>query len=151
MQHHLQVGLGVAQAIDRGHRGHDDGVLAFQQRLGRRQAHLLDVLVDRRILLDEGIGSRHVGFGLVVVVVGNEVLHRIAREELLELPVQLRRQRLVVRNHQRRSLHRLDDLGNGECLARTGDAQQRLCGQAGLQAVDQLGNGLRLVARRFEV
>ena len=77
----------------------------LEQRLGRRQAHLLDVLVDRGVLLDVGVGGRHVGFGLVVVVVRDEVLDRVVREELPELAVELRRQRLVVRQHERRALH----------------------------------------------
>ena len=41
----------------------------------------------------------HVGLGLVVVVVGDEVLDRVVREELAELPVELRREGLVVRQH----------------------------------------------------
>ena len=41
----------------------------------------------------------HVGLGLVVVVVGDEVLDRVVREELAELAVQLRGERLVVRQH----------------------------------------------------
>ena len=94
---HLEIGLGIAEAVDRRHGGDDDHVAPLQQRLGGRQAHLLDVLVDRGVLLDVGVGGRHVGLGLVVVVVGDEVLHRVVREELLELAVELRRQGLVVR------------------------------------------------------
>jgi len=37
----------------------------------------LDLLVDRRVLLDVGVGLRDVGLGLVVVVVGDEVLDRV--------------------------------------------------------------------------
>jgi len=43
---------GVADAVDAGHGRDDHDVLAFEQRLRRRQAHLLDVLVDARVLLD---------------------------------------------------------------------------------------------------
>ena len=57
-------------------------VAALEQRLGRRQAHLLDVLVDRGVLLDVGVARGHVGLGLVVVVVRDEVLDRVVREEL---------------------------------------------------------------------
>ena len=59
----------------------------------------------------------HVRLGLVVVVVRNEVLDRVVREELAELAVELRRERLVVRHHQRRALHALDDVRDGESLA----------------------------------
>ncbi len=146
VQHHLEVLVRVAQAIDRRHRAYDQGVLALQQRLGRRQAHLLDVLVHRAVLLDVGIGGRDVGLGLVVVVVADEVLDRVVREEGLELAVQLRRQRLVRRHHDRRLLHLLDDVGDGEGLAGTGDAQQRLVREPVLKTVDQFRDRLRLVA-----
>ncbi|MNP06811.1 hypothetical protein D3C76_988110 [compost metagenome] len=55
VQDHFQVGLGAAQAVDARHGGDDDRVAPLQQRLGRRQAHLLDVVVDRGVLLDEGV------------------------------------------------------------------------------------------------
>ena len=80
VQHHAEVSLRIPKAVNRRHRRHDDGVGPLEQRLGRRQAHLLDVLVDRGILLDEGVGGRHVGLGLVVVVVRDEVLDGILRE-----------------------------------------------------------------------
>ena len=59
--------------------------------------------------LDVGVGARQIGFGLVVVVVADEVLDRVVREELLELAVKLRGQGLVVRHDQRRPVDRLDD------------------------------------------
>ena len=90
--------------------------------------------------------GRHVGLGLVVVVVGDEVLDRVVREELAELAVELRGQRLVVREHQRRALHALDHVGDGEGLARTGHAQQRLVREALLEPFDQLRDRLRLIA-----
>ena len=123
----------------------------LEQRLGRREPHLLDVLVDRGVLLDVGVGRRHVGLGLVVVVVGDEVLDRVVREELPELAVELRGQRLVVRQHQRRPLHALDHVGDGEGLAGAGDAEQRLVREAVAEPVDQLGDRRRLVARRLVV
>ena len=55
-------------------------------------------------LLDVGVGARHVGLGLVVVVVGDEVLDRVVGEEALELAVELGGQRLVGREDQRRAL-----------------------------------------------
>jgi len=39
----------------------------------------------RGLLLDVGVGGRDVRLGLVVVVVGDEVLDRVVREEALEL------------------------------------------------------------------
>ncbi len=148
VQHHLEVGLGIAEAVDRGYRGDDDRVGPLEQGLGRRQAHLLDVLVDRGVLLDVGVRGRHVGFRLVVVVVRDEVLDGIAREVLLELAVELGRQRLVVREHERRALDGLDHVRDGKRLAGTGDAEQRLVREARLDAVDERGDRGRLVAGR---
>ena len=151
VQHHGVVAGRVAQTVDGGHGGNNDGVLALENGLGGRQPHLLDLLVYRGILLDEGIGAGHVGFRLVVVVVGDEVLHRILREELLELPVQLRRQRLVGCHDDGGPAGLLDHIGHGEGLARPGYPQQRLVAEAVLQALHQLGNGRGLVAGRLVI
>ncbi len=83
---------------------------------------------------------------MIVVVVGNEVLHRIVGEECLELAVQLRRQRLVRCQDQRGALHLLDDVGDAEGLARAGHPQQSLVRQPRLDALDHLPNGLWLIA-----
>jgi hypothetical protein len=80
MEHHRQIGFRIAEAVDRRNRRDDDRVRALEQRLGRGQAHLLDVLVDRGIRLDVGVGGRNVGFRLIVVVVGDEILHRAVRK-----------------------------------------------------------------------
>ncbi|MNS82024.1 hypothetical protein D3C72_1157580 [compost metagenome] len=143
-----QVVFRCTQAVDGRHGRHHDRIRSRQQGLGRRQPHLFDVLVDRTVLLDEGVRRRHVGFRLVVVVIADEILHRVVREERLELTVQLRGQGLVRRHDQRRLLDLLDDVGDGVGLARAGHAQQGLLGHASLEIAGQLGDGIGLVARR---
>ena len=64
-------------------------------------AQAVDLVVDRGVLLDVEVLGRDVGLGLVVVVVGDEVLDRVLGEELAELVAELRGQRLVVGDHQR--------------------------------------------------
>ena len=123
---HRRIGLDRADAVDARHRGDDDDVVALEQRARRRVAHAVDLLVDRGILLDIGVGARDIGFRLVVVVIGDEIFDRVVGEEALELAVELRGQRLVRRQDQRRALRRLDHLGHGEGLARAGDAEQHL-------------------------
>ena len=44
---HGGIGLDRADAVDAGHRGHDDHVVALDQRARRRMAHAVDLLVDR--------------------------------------------------------------------------------------------------------
>ncbi len=132
----LVVGLRRSQAVDAGHAGHDHHVPAREQRRGRRVAKPVDLLVDRGVLLDVQVLAGDVRLGLVVVVVGDEVLHRVAREVGPELVAQLRRQRLVVGDDQRRLLDRLDRRRHRHRLARAGGAEQ---GHVALAGVDPLG------------
>ncbi len=144
------VGLGRAEAVDAGHRGDHDHVAAGEHRGGRGVAQPVDLLVDRRVLLDVEVAARHVGLGLVVVVVGHEVLDRVVGEERAELVAQLRGERLVVRDHERRALHRLDHAGHRHRLAGARRAEQRLEALAVLDALGERGDRLRLVGRRRE-
>ena len=145
---HAVVALGLADTVDGRHSGHNHHIAPFQQTLGAAQPHLLDVLVDGAVLLDEQVALRHVGFRLVVVVVADEILHRVLRKELAEFAVQLRRQRLVGRKHDGRPAQPGNHVGHGEGLARASHAQQGLVGLAIVHTFHQLVDGRGLVARR---
>ena len=119
---HVGVPLGRADPVDAGDGGYHDGVGARQQRAGRRVAHPVDAVVEQRVLLDVGVGRRDVGFRLVVVVVADEVLDGIVREQLPEFGVELRGERLVGRQHQGGAAPTRDDLGHRERLAAARDA-----------------------------
>ena len=141
--------LGVAHAVEARHaRHHHDVAPPAQQCCHCGQAQPLNLLVDGQVFLDILVGGGDVGLGLVVVIVADEVVHRVLGEEAFELAVELRRQRLVVRQHQRGAAGARDDIGHRERLARAGHAQQGLELGAGQHAVGQLADGLRLVARR---
>ena len=142
------IGLHRTDTVDARHRRHDDHIVALQDRPRRRMAHAVDLLVDRGVLLDIGVGARDIGFRLVVVVIADEILDRVFREEGLELAIELRRQGLVGRQDQGRALGGLDDLGHGEGLARAGDAQQHLVALIGIDPGHQFRNGGALVACR---
>ena len=114
-------------------------------------AHAVDLLVDVGFLLDVGVRARDIGLGLIVVVVGDEVLDGVAGEEALHLPVELGRERLVRREDERRALGRGDDMRHGEGLARAGDAEQHLRALVLADALHQLGDRLWLVALRLEL
>ena len=150
-ERHRRIGLDRADAVDARDGGDDDDVVALQHRARRGVAHAVDLFVDRGFLLDIGVGARHVGLGLIIIVVGDEILDGVVGEEALELPVKLRRERLVGRQDQRRPLRRLDHLGHRERLARAGDAQQHLIALLRLHPLDQLPDRLRLVALGLEL
>ena len=143
--HHVLEVVGLPQAVDAADGGDHDHVPPLQQGGGGRQPQPVDLLVDGGILLDEGVRVGDIGLRLIVVVVGDEVLHRVVGEELPELLAQLGRQGLVVGQHQGGPLDGLDDLGHGVGLARAGDAQEDLLPQTVLDAPGQLLDGLGLV------
>ena len=108
-------------------------------------AQSIDVVVARRILLDVQVGLRNVRLGLVVVVVRDEVLDGVVREELAELVAELRGQRLVVRDDQGRLADLLDRPGDGRRLPGPGRADQRLVALAVLETLGQDVDRLALV------
>ena len=149
--HEVAILDGIAQSVDRAHGGDDDDVTPLHQARGSSQAQRVDVFVDARVLFYVRIGRRDVRLRLVVVVIGDEVLDGVRREEPLEFAVQLGRQGLVVRDDQRRATV----CGDGAChrnrLSRAGDTQQ--CVEpfvARRQALGQFGDGARLVAGQRE-
>ena len=150
-QQHAVVGFRRAQAVDAAYRGDDDAVAALEQRPGGGEPQLVQLVVDRRFLFDVNVARRNVGFRLIVVVVGDEIFNRVVGEEALELVIKLRRQRLVVRHHQRRALRFLDHLGHGKRLAGAGDAEQHLVLFALAQPARKLLDGRSLIALRLVV
>ena len=119
---HVHVVFWAADAVDAADGGHHDDVFAGEQRRRCRMAELFDLFVDGGVLLYEGVCLRDVGLWLVVVVVADEVDHRVVWEELLELAAQLGGEGLVGRHDQGGHLAALDDVGHGEGLARACDA-----------------------------
>ena len=114
-------------------------------------AQLVELLVDVGVFLYIEVGSRDVGFRLVVVVVADEVLDGVLGEEFLELGRQLRRERLVVGDDDGGALDALYDVRHRERLAAAGDAHERLMRQAVRDAVDDSLHRLRLVAGGLKI
>ena len=95
-EEHIAVILGRAETVDRGDTGHDHDVRPREQSAGGGKAHPVDVLVDRAVLLDVGVGARDVGLGLIVVVIADEIFHGVLREKAFQLAVELCGQSFVV-------------------------------------------------------
>ena len=75
---------------------------AGEERTHGREPQALDLFVDAGILFDERVGARDVGLGLIIIEVADEIFDRVVGEEAFELGVELRGQRFVMRDHQRR-------------------------------------------------
>ena len=80
----------IANAIDATDGGDNDDISSStQERRGRAQAKFFDFLVDGQILFYVRVGRSDVSLRLVVIIVTNEVLDEIFREEFFELTVEL--------------------------------------------------------------
>src|SRR5205823_8213493 len=121
---------------------HDNSVAAREQRAGGGEPQTLDLFVDRGVFLDVGVGARDISFRLVVIEVADEVFDRVAWEELLELGVKLRGERLVMRDHKRRPIDLANYVCNRKSFSRTSHAEQRLMAIACFDGLDQLGDRL---------
>ena len=108
------------------------------------------MFVYRGIFLNKRIRAWYVGFRLIVVVVGDEVFHRVFREEFFHLTIKLRCQRFVGCQHHRWALQISNDISNGEGFPRPRHTEQSLVREAILQPLFEAANRLRLIARRFE-
>ncbi len=125
-QQHAVISFGRAQAVNAAHAGHDDAIAPLEQRFGRREPQLVELVVGGGFLLDIDVAGGDVRFRLVVVVVADEVLDRVFGEERLEFVVELRGERLIVGQDQCRPAGGLDHLGHGEGLSGSRDAEQNL-------------------------
>ncbi len=138
-----------AEAVDAGDARHHDDVPALEEGARGREPEPVDVVVDGGVLLDVRVRLRDVRLGLIVVVVGDEVPDRALREEALELPVELRGQRLVVRDDERGPLRRLDDVRHRERLPGARDPEQGLVSVPAADSLVQLLDRARLVTQRL--
>ena len=68
------------------------------------EAHSVDFFVDRRIFFDVDVPLRNVRFGLIVIVIGNEISDGVVGKEGFELTVQLGGKRFVVGHDECRSI-----------------------------------------------
>ena len=145
-QPQVAVVVGAAQPVDARHRGYHHYVAPLHQSGRGTEPQPLDLVVDRGILLNVEIAARHVRFRLVVVVVGHEIFHRVARQKVRELAVELGGEGLVVGNDQGGHLGALDDLGHRERLTGAGYPLESLIAVAVGEAARQRGDCQPLIA-----
>ena len=149
-QRHIGVAFNRANAVNARDGGNNHHIIALQQSARGGVAHPVDLLIDIAFFFNIGVGARHIGFRLVIIIIRDEILDRIFRKKAFELAVKLRCQRFIGRQHKGRALGALDDLRHCISLARAGHAEQHLIALFIGNAGDKLVNRLRLVARRLE-
>ena len=145
-EHLPAILLRRAETVNAGNAGNNDDIAALQKSAGGRMSEFVDLVVNGRIFFNVGIALREVCFGLIIIIVADEILHRVTGKEFFELAAELGRQDFVGRDHQRRQLDLFDHLGRGIGLTGTGHPEQGLVRQAFPQTADQAGDRPGLVA-----
>jgi len=108
-------------------------------------------VVYRGVFGDIGIGLRYIGLRLIIVIIADEVLHGVFGKKLFEFIEELGGQGLIGGYDKGGTLCPGNDVGHSKGLAGTGDTEEYLMLVAFLQGTGEGLNGLRLVAKRFEV
>ena len=114
---HAVISFRRTEAVDAGYGGDDHNVAAFEQGASRAHAQLVQLIVDGGFLVDVNVRGGNVGFGLVKIVIADEIFDGVFRKEGLELVIQLRGQSFVMCQNQRGAAGLLDQLGHSEGLA----------------------------------
>ena len=79
--HQVEVFARATQTVNATHGSDDDDVAACEE-VGRcAQTELVDFVIDACVFFDERVRVRDVSFGLEVIVIADEVFHRVVREE----------------------------------------------------------------------
>ena len=144
--HHFLKILRLTQAIDTGHTGDDNHVPPLNEGRRRRQAQLINLVIDRRIFGNIGIAGGHISLWLVIIIIGNKIFHCILRKEFLHFPVKLCGQRFIMGNDQRRLIKLLNHIGHGKGLAGSGNTKKCLELVAFFKTFHQLFDCLGLVS-----
>ena len=90
-------------------------------------AQLFYLCIYIRIFLDIRIGGSHIRFRLVIIIVGDKILHCVLRKELLEFAMKLCSKCFIMRNDQCRFLYPFNQFCHSKRLAGPGDSHKRLC------------------------
>ena len=149
--HHICKILRSTDAIDARDGCNNDDIAALAQGRQSGQTQLVNLVIDGGVLGNVGVRRWHIRLRLVIIIVGNEVLDGILREEFLEFTVELGRQSLIVRYDQRGLLELGDYVRHRKSLAGTRDTEERLGLVSFSESFDKLADGLGLVTGRFVV
>ena len=144
----MRVTFRLSDAVDGRDGRNQNRVAPLKDAFGGRKTHLLNMLVDSRILFDKEVTRRNIGLRLVVVVVADKVLDGIIREKITHFRIKLSRKRFIRRHNQRGNADSGNDIGHGKGLTGSRNPEKRLSRQALSNPLSEFLNRLSLVACR---
>ena len=108
---------------------------------------LIYLVINGAVLFDINVLTRHIGFRLIIVIVGHEIFHGIVRKKLLELRAKLSGKYLIMGKHERWTVYPSNNVCHSKGLAGTSNAHKGLLSHAAFDTLYQSVHRLRLVAR----
>ena len=101
----------------------------------------VNLFIDRCLFLDIGSTLHDIGLWLVIVIVRDEIMHRILWKKLLEFLSELRSEGFIVRHDEGGTLELRDDIRHREGLSRTSHSEE------GLEIIARTDGGDELLDR----
>ena len=108
--------------------------------------HLFYLSIDGHVFFYVSICGCQISLRLIIVVVRDEVFHRIVGKKGFELAIQLCRQGFVVAHNKGRTIDLRYYVGDGKGFPGTRDSKERLCRYVLLEPRNKLIDGFRLIA-----
>ena len=90
MHHSLGKILRISHTVDAAHARYHHHIAPTREKCCNcGESQFLDLVVDHQVFLYIFVGRRDVSLRLVIIIVGDKILHRVVREHLLEFSIQL--------------------------------------------------------------
>ena len=113
-------------------------------------AQLVNLVINRAVLFNISIGCRDICFGLIIIVIRNEIFNGVFGKEFLKLAAELRRKSFVVGKNKGWLINLFNNVCHCKGFTRACNAHKGLFLIAVQNALNKRVNSFRLVARRLE-
>ena len=121
--HHTLIIDRVTQTVQAADRRNHNYIPTLKKCGGCAVTQTVDLLINGRILLDIGIRVGNICFRLIIIIVGDKILHRVIGEKLTEFCAELCCQGLIVGKNQGRLIDFFNNRSHGKGFAGTGYTQ----------------------------
>ncbi len=142
---HAVIGFRRTDAVDARDGSDDDNVAALEERTRGAHTQLVQFVVDGGFFVDVDVGGGNVRFGLIEIVVADEIFDGVFGEKRFELVIELRSERFIVRKNESGPVAGFNQLGDGESFSGARDAEEHLMLLPTLNAASKLLDGRGLV------